>query len=205
MHLDDVTAPLLQTVERSQRITYDPDQQQFVYSIWQGLDRTQSQDVNNYALFSDVAQNTEKIAIDEDESGYRNFVRIALPNGYIDYDGRTSEYEPRRMLFMDESKSSAADGQTEEQWHQSLLAKAKEELLLWARINNVEAQTMQNGLYYLEDYDLGDKCDIVSNELRKSYECRIIEAREVIKAGQFSVEIVFGDKIPTIDERVMNR
>ena len=203
--LDDATNPLLKTVERGQRITFNPDDGTFVHSVWQGVDRTQSQSVNNYALFSDVAQNTEKITIDEDESGYRNYVRIALPSGFIDYDGRKTSDEPRRFLFMDESKSSPAEGQTEAQWKQSLLSKAKEELQKWVKINNVEANTLQNGLIYLEDYDLGDKCDIVSNELQKSYESRIIEAREVVKEGQFSVEIVFGDKIPTIFERVKNR
>lgn len=204
-YIDESTYSLLQTVEKSQRIEYDFANDQLVYSIWQGKDRTQSQNVNNYALFSDMAQNTEKITIDEDESGYRNYVLIALESGYIYYDGRKSEDEPRRYLFMDESKTTKPDDQTDAQFKASLIQKAKEMLLKWPKINNVQADTLQNGLFYLEDYDLGDKCDIVSNELQKSYESRIIEAREVFKEGQHSVEIVFGDKIPTIFERVKNR
>ena len=204
-HLDDVTYPLLQTVERSQRIYYDYAESKLKYTTWQGLDRTQSQNTNNYALFSDVSNNTERIVIDEDESGYRNYALIAMTSGFVVYDGRTSPSEERRYLFIDESKSQKPDNQTQSAYEASLCQKGREELQKWKRINNVEATALQYGLYYLQDYDLGDKVDIVSNDLRRSYEARIIEVREVVKEGQHTVETVFGDKIPSIYERVANK
>lgn len=204
--VDDATWALLKSVEKSQRITYDFANDKLVYEIWQGVDRTQSQSVNNYALFSDVNQNTEKITIDEDESGWRNYALIALPNGAtLTVDKRDSQDEPRRFIYIDETNSSPEEGQTDAQWKNALKWHAHGELSKWPKVNNVEAQTIQAGLVYLHDYDLGDKCDIVSNEMKKSYESRIIEVREVFKDKQHNVEIVFGDKIPTIFERVMNR
>ncbi len=204
--VDDATWELLKSVEKSQRITYDFTNERMVYAIWQGIDRTQSQDVNNYALFSDVNQNTEKITIDEDESGWRNYALIALPDGTtLRVDKRSSQDEPRRFLFIDETSGSPEEGQTEAQWKNALKWQAHGELDKWPKVNNVEALTIQSGLIYLRDYDLGDKCDIVSNEMQKSYESRIIEVREVFKDYQHNVEIVFGDKIPTLYERMMNR
>lgn len=205
-YIGDYTYPLLQTVERSQRISLDHQTGAFVYSTWKGLDRTQIQNVNNYALFSDVSGNTEKITIDEDESGYRNYAVIAMPDGtYLTYDARSSQDEEIAEHFIDESKSSCPDEMTESQWRSSLIQSAKEDLLKWPKINNVEADTMQSGLIYLKDYDLGDKVDIVSNDLTRSYMTRIIEVREVVKEGQHTIETVFGDKIPSIFERVMNK
>jgi len=205
-YISDYTYPLLQTVERSQRISLDHETGAFVYSTWKGLDRTQSQDVNNYALFSDVSGNTEKITIDEDESGCRNYAIIAMPDGsYLTYDGRESDTEEISEHFIDESKSTCPDGMSEAQWKNSLIQNAKEALLKWPKINNVEADTMQSGLVYLLDYDLGDKVDIVSNDLTRSYMSRIIEVREIVKQGQHTIETVFGDKIPSIFERVMNK
>lgn len=204
--VDEISWSLLKSVERSQRIVYDFANESLSYSVWQGLDRTQSQGVNNYALFSDVNQNTEKITIDEDESGWRNYALIALPNGAtLTVDKRDSQDEPRRFIYIDETNSSPEEGQTDAQWKNALKWHAHGELAKWPKLNNVEAQTIQAGLVYLRDYDLGDKCDIVSNEMKKSYESRIIEVREVFKEKQHNVEIVFGDKIPTIFERVMNR
>ena len=204
--LDEATWPLLESAEKSQRIAYDFAGERFVYSVWQGKDRTQSQNVNNFALFSDVNQDTETITIDEDESGYRNFALIGLPDGKsLTVDKRRSGDEARRFLWIDETSGGPEEGQTEKQWHSALKWSANGELLKWPRINNVEAKTIQSGLLYLADYDLGDKCDIVSNEMKKSYESRIIEVREVFKEGQHEVEIVFGEKIPTIYERMMNK
>lgn len=205
--LDEATYALLQTVERSQRIVYDYDNERFLYSTWQGVDRTQSQDVNSYALFSDMENNTEKISVDEDESGYKNYAVIAMPEDkFLYYDARPEgSTEGIRKKFFDYSSQSPEKDQTDEEFEAACIQKAKEELLKWPQITNIEAKTMQYRFFYLQDYDLGDKCDIVNNALRKSYESRIIEVREVFKEGKHEVEIVFGDKIPTIYERMMNR
>lgn len=196
-NLSEVTYPLLQGVECSQRIVYDYNTGQMQYSVWQGKDRTQSQNVNSYVLFSDVSNNTENIEVDEDTSGYRNYVIFKTPSGFYEYDGRASTDEPKRCIFIDESNSDKTNSAFKRQ--------AKEALLKWPKINNIEADTMQVDLLYLEDYDLGDKCDIVSNELRRSYESRIIEIREVFKDGKHEIQTVFGEKIPTIFERMMNK
>lgn len=204
--VNEVTYALLRGVEKSQRITYDFMAGKLVYAVWQGVDRTQSQDTNNYALFSDVNQNTEKITIDEDESGYRNFALIGFEDGSsLTVDMRKDANEPRRWLYMYEGANEPDEGQSQAEFEAALRLKAKEELAKWPKVNSVEARTIQSGLVYLRDYDLGDKCDIVSNEMKKSYESRIIEVREVFKERQHDVEIVFGDKIPTIYERMMNR
>lgn len=204
--LDDVTYPLLQGVERSQRVIYDYDNDQFIYETWQGLDRTQGQSENSYALFSDVETNTESITVNEDESGYKNYAIIAMPDDkFLEYDGRTDPNEERRDRFIDFSMSSPEEGQTQAQFEAACIQKAKEELMKWPKVVNVEAKTLQHRIFYLEDYDLGDKCDIVDNALSKSYESRIIEVREVFKEGQHLVELEFGDKIPTVYERMRNR
>lgn len=197
--IEDCTWSLLQLAEKSQRITYDFETGNLIYSIWQGTDRTQSQEKNNYAFFSDVALNTEKIAIDEDESGYRNmFIVKKDDNKALIVDLRESDDEEKRWMYLDESGSDDLSDS-------ALRLKAREAAAEWPVIRNVEATTIQHGMFYLQDYDLGDLCDVVSNEMRRSYETRITEVREVFKDGQHGVEIVFGDKIPTFYERMMNR
>jgi len=203
--LDKATNDLLRSAELSQRICYNPHTGDLEHEIWKGLDRTQSQDVNNYAFFSDANNSVDKISVDEDESGYRNFAIIAIEGGTLYYDARTDPNEPRRVKFFDQTSAQPDDGQTTSQFHQALIQQAKEELQNWVKINSVEASTIQSRLVYLRDYDLGDKCDIVTNDMRRSYESRIIEVYEVFKEGQHFVDVTFGDKIPTIYERLMNK
>lgn len=203
--VDDATYALLKQAEKSQRVSFDDESLCFVHSVWSGIDRTQDQQANSYALFSD-ASDTDEIKITEDESGYKNYAVIALPDDVIiEYDGRTDKNEAIRRKFIDCSKQSRSSDQTQAQFEASCIQKAKEELAKWPRIRNVETQTSQNHKEYLVDYDLGDKCDIVNHKVKKSYQSRIIEVREVIKEGQHFVDVVFGDKIPTTYERVMNR
>lgn len=216
----ETTAAILKAIEKAQRITYDFDRNKLVYSVWQGLDRTQEQSINNYAFFSDVALNVQKISVDEDDSGWANaclvcYHDVTKRDGSwekdesailkIEVDGRTEAGEPRRYKLLDMTGSSPSSEQSKNAWLAELRQKGVEELAKWQKVNNVQADTLQNGLFYLEDYDLGDKCDIVSNEIRRSYMSRIIEVHEVFKEGQHLIELVFGEKIPTLFERVKNR
>ena len=202
--LDEVTWALLKLSGKSQRLVYDFDAGRIRYSVWQGLDRTQSQNVNAYALFSDLSGNTERITLDEDESGYRNMALIALSDKETITVDQRKAGEASRWIFVDAIDGSPSGGQTEAQYRSALRLKAMQELARWPKVISIEAATIQSGLLYLRDYDLGDLCDVVSNEYGKSYESRIVEIREVFKEGQHEVEIVFGDKIPTVYERMRN-
>ncbi len=196
--LDEVTWKLLQMTEKSQAIHFDFATSRLTYRIWQGKDRTQKQSANSFAVFSDQSGNTDRISIDEDESGYRNYAVISLDDEddgkFITVDLRDPPDEPRRILFLDESGS--------EEKKDVLRQKAKEELQKWPKLVNVEAAAIQQGIFYLRDYDLGDVCDIVSTRMNRRWERRIIEVNEVFKEGQHTVELVFGDRIPTLYERM---
>lgn len=84
--------------------------------------------------------------------------------------------------------------------------KAVEKALDYVSINNVEFDVAANaGAKYLEDYDLGDKCDIIIDAILASYQARIIEVLETWNQGVHKVTLVFGDKIPTQYEKARLR
>ena len=62
----------LETLEMSQRIEFDPDALTLTYRVWQGLDRTESQNENAHALFSDESCNVTSFKYIEDWSDYKN-------------------------------------------------------------------------------------------------------------------------------------
>ena len=184
---------MLQTQELSQSVYFDFGTDTLRYKIWQGVNRTQSQDKNPWALFTDESAHVTEFLLTEDESGYKNFVVMLYgdkesPN-VLEVDGRRDGSEPKRRLFMEHYGS--------EQDVEELRQEAKERLQEFAMVQNVDIKTSQEGLVYLKNYDLGDKCDVINHALQKAYETRLIGVNEVFKQGRHIVSLEFGEKIPT--------
>jgi hypothetical protein len=183
---------LLKTQEYSHKITLDYQANTLTYGVWRGKNRTQSQTNNAFAIFSDSSAAVEEFKLTEDSSGYKNFAVIAYGDesspSYIYVDKRKIG-EEKRQIFVDYI------GSNEEKT--AMRQDAAERLQQYEFIRNAELKVIQSGMFYLKDYDLGDKCDVVNHRLQKSYEARIIEIDEVFKANQHLVSIAFGEKIPT--------
>lgn len=84
--LGDLLYRELQTVGASFRVEYDFQNDQFTFSIWRGVDRTQSQSTNPWAVFSDTWGSLYGYDAQRDDSNYRNKCYVLydydLPNGF---------------------------------------------------------------------------------------------------------------------------
>lgn len=83
--LGDFAYKELQLVEASYRIEYSFETNQFVFSIWKGKDRTQSQTSNPFYVFSDVWGTLYGYEASRDDSNYRNTCFVLQ-----DYDAPTA-------------------------------------------------------------------------------------------------------------------
>lgn len=70
--LGDFVYSELQTVGASFRVFYDFESDTMTCEFWRGLDRTQSQNVNNFAVFSDTWGTMADYKALTDDSNYRN-------------------------------------------------------------------------------------------------------------------------------------
>lgn len=70
--LGDFVFGELQTVGASFRVYYDFETNKMTCEFWRGLDRTQSQSVNTFAVFSDTWGTMNAYTATEDDSNYRN-------------------------------------------------------------------------------------------------------------------------------------
>lgn len=188
----ELTYELLQTQGYGQKVTLDYQNNQLHYSVWQGVDRTQQQNENSFAMFSDSSVAVEQFKLTEDDSGYKNHAVIATGEEesptFVEVDLRQPG-EPKRQIYLDYIGSN----ETIEVMKQD----AVERLQQYQKIRNAEIKTIQYGLVYLKDYDLGDKCDVVNHRLQRSYETRIIGVDEVVKGNQHTISLITGEKIPT--------
>lgn len=197
-HLGTVGYEKLQTQELSQRCLYDYQQNKITYAVWQGLDRTQAQTVNNFVVFSDGFRNLSKVQASLDSSNYKNYAVVA---GEGEGTARKVAYADlssggyRQMLFVD-AKNERYDAaeQTEEEYLAGLRQKGLEKLLDYQVVQNIEVDVSQGTFQYLRDFDLGDRVDVVISDIGVSLEARIVSVHEVIKRGQHTVSIELGNK-----------
>ncbi len=198
--LGDVTYAALRLLALSQRITLDFQSSRLRYEVWRGLDRTQNQSANAYAVFSQHFGTVDALTLTRDTSGLRNYAVALYNGGAVTVDVRGGETTPARVLVLD-TGLSLAQWPTQAQLTAAAEAAAQAALALHPAVLNIDATVLQNGLRYRTDYDLGDLCDVRDDRLRMALVARIIEVNEVWKDGALSVALQFGEKIPTAYRR----
>ena len=67
-------------------------------------------------------------------------------------------------------------------------------MLNYQIIQNVDIQAAASGFAYLQDWDLGDKVDVIVEDIGLAMQARIVTVREVFKQNNHTVEIELGDK-----------
>ena len=75
--LGDKLYEVEKTQELSHRLAYDYQANTLSFVVWQGKDRTDAQEVNSWAIFSDSFYNVKNAVYDRDESECKNFAYVA--------------------------------------------------------------------------------------------------------------------------------
>ena len=196
--LADVAYTKLQTVQHSLRCRYDYAANTITAEVWQGLDRTQEQTENPFVTFSDGFGNLTEVDASSDRSNYKNYAVVA---GQDQEENRKVAYADlsgggyKRILYVDaRSERWYPDEQTEAEYLAGLQQKGLDELLNYQIIQNVDIQAAASGFAYLQDWDLGDKVDVIVEDIGLAMQARIVTVREVFKQNNHTVEIELGDK-----------
>lgn len=198
---------MLQTRELSYRVTYDYASNQLLFGVWKGKDRTQSQNVIPYKVFSEGFGNIADLDVNIDESAYKNYAIIpcnadedgtAQQTFYIDLtDGKES---PREIVLNMRSEKQE-DEESLADYRARILEAGLEKMEKYKRVNDIDVdQVSDEG--YMTDYDLGDVCDVLIESLGLKMEVRIVEVSEVFKKDGHKITLGFGTKRLTSLERV---
>lgn len=202
----------LESYEASYKVYYDYDMERLYFETWKGKDRTTSQTTdypNPYQMFSDEFGNIGTRSATFDDSGYYNY---AIVPADADEDGKEREtlYVDlsdggfKRETVIDMRSSSVSDDQTMEQWRGAVIQEAREQLLNYSKVEDVNIHPLSDK-GYLQDYDLGDKIEAKLTKIGVSLESRIVEVNEVFKAdGGHEITLGLGNKrITNIGRAVM--
>lgn len=75
---------------------------------------------------------------------------------------------------------------------EQLRNQAKLEMLNNWRQETINVDVLQNTFYYLQDYNLGDICTIVLDDIEQMFTARIMEVKEVHRKNTVEVQLVMG-------------
>lgn len=158
----------------------------FVFSLYNGKDRSYGQIVNPYVIFSPMYDNL--ISSNYLDSA-KNLKTVTLVAGEGEGTARKTKEVPidsgagsglsRREMYTDARDISSTDGEetlTEAEYNSQLTERGKEKLTEYTRVTSVEgeADTHSTSFTYGKDYNVGDIVEVV-NEYGIETKARVIE------------------------------
>lgn len=158
----------------------------FVFSLYNGKDRSYDQIVNPYVIFSPMYDN---LISSNYLDSTKNLKTVTLVAGEGEGTARKTKEVPidsgagsglsRREMYTDARDISSTDGEetlTEAEYNSQLVERGKEKLTEYTRVTSAEgeADTHSTSFTYGEDYNVGDIVEVV-NEYGIETKARVIE------------------------------
>ena len=109
----------------------------------------------------------------------------------------------RKELFIDAKELRLSEYENNEKYLEALKLRGNEKLYEMRRRESFDAVANTNSnLVYKVDFDLGDIVTVKSSLLGISKRLRITEIVESYDADGLHVDLVFGDPLPTLNEKL---
>ncbi len=207
------------TQELSHRLAYDYLTNNLVFEVWQGKDRTDSQTINSWAIFSDSYYNIKNAIYDRDEGDCRNYAYVAgegegAARAIVEVDTRSSSAEERRELYVDardlqstwQDDSGTEHSYTAAQYRAMLRQRGLEKLAEYEKVETVSSDIdPEANLVYMTDFDLGDLCTYRYTEVGIETTKRITEVQEVYEGSKQTLSVTFGAGAATSITKIIKR
>lgn len=217
--IGDKMYELERTQELSHRLVFDFEENVLTFEVWAGLDRTDDQEVNSPATFSNAFYNVKNVVYDRDASTAANFAYVAgegedADRVIVEVDARTDATQERREIFVDARdlqktyKDSSGTERTysDTQYAALLRQRGLEKLDEYAQVEVVNSDIDASAnLVYMEDFDLGDLCTYQNQDVGIETVKRITEIQEVYEGSKATLNITFGNDESTSLTKIIRR
>ncbi len=218
-HIGDKMYELERTQELSHRLVFDFEANTLTFEVWAGLDRTDDQEVNSPATFSNAFYNVKNVVYDRDASSAANFAYVAGEGEgddrvIVEVDARADASEERREIYVDarDLQSTYKDSSGNEKTYSTaqyaalLRQRGLEKLDEYAQVETVNSDVDASAnLVYLEDFDLGDLCTYQNQDVGIETVKRITEIQEVYEGSKYTLNITFGNDESTSLTKIIRR
>ena len=184
------------------KLTPDYKNHKWKLVIFEGIDRSESQKINNRVIFSEKYDNLNEVKYQINDQSYYNVAIVEgkdeNENSVIEIVGDTDLADiERRELFVDGSNISPQDI-TAAEFRKALRQEGQNTLNLNQLSETFECNTNTTGNFnYREHYDLGDVVTVFKKSWGIKRHLRITEIEEVYERDSMSITPTFGTPLPT--------
>lgn len=179
------------------RVRLDVPNQQWVFEVYEGINRSVTQTERPYVLFSSEYSNITGAIYTRDSTGYANFAYVG---GEGEGSARTiitidqTNGEERRELWVDAKDLQKGD-LSDADYKAQLTQRGLEKLAEVARLESFSAVAVNTANFeYLTDWDLGDIVSFERWGIRLDQ--RITEVEEVDENGVITITPTCGSPLP---------
>lgn len=194
-NLLETIADICKTYSLGFKVTLNSNNQ-FVFQLYEGVDRTYDQNVNPWVIFSDQYDN---LLSSEYEENYRTIATAALVAGEGEgLDRKTvwvsdgSRGLSRREVYVDQRNIRSDNGEISDNDYNQLLKEAGKEAL--TKYTTAFTGTVYfDNVVYKQDINLGDLCVIENTKWGIYLNSRLVEVIEsVSESGEYTIVPTFG-------------
>lgn len=182
----------------SWRVNLDLSTKQYVFEIYEGLDRTAAQAVNPRVIFSPKYDTVQSAQIKTSDLTYRSLMVVggqgvgAARTIVLAHSGTEPTGLARREQWVDARDLSATP---------DLAARGAQKLIEYSNQNFFTGKALPySAVQYRTDYDLGDV--VTMSAFGETTDVRVASAREAWVHNRYDIELGFGRPHPTITTRV---
>ncbi len=195
------------------RVNFDIVSRKLIFDVYQGIDRSIDQSINPRAIFSKEFENVLEQEFTDSLNNYRN---IALIGGIGEGSDRkltvvgNAAGLDRFEIFSDQRNLSNMDKDnnliSDVDYTNLLIEKGNEALAATKEILTFDSTINNNSnLQYKKDFDLGDIVTCTSKKWNLVLNTRITEIEEVYEEKGQSVNITFGNSVPTLIDKIKQK
>jgi len=194
-NLLETIAEICKTYGIGFKVTLNADHE-FVFQLYEGVDRTYDQTANPWVIFSDEFDNL--LSADYEEN-YKDYTTAALVAGEGEGLDRKTVWVAdeqtginRREVYVDQRQIRSDDGEISAAEYEELLEEAGQEHL--TKFTTLFSGTVYfDSVTYKEDIGLGDLCVIENKRWGIYLNSRLLEVIESVnEAGEYSIVPTFG-------------
>lgn len=223
--LEEELESIALTNEFGYRINFNHIEKKLIFEVYKGVNRSVNQSLIAPCIFSRDFENILEQEYTDSLNNYRNTVLIAGAGEgkdrkitFIEEGNGLDRYE----LYVDardlqnteqvEKKDSEGNINTEDvlipdsKYMPMLIQRGKEKLSECCKIQTFNSKINTNGNnIYKKDYDLGDIVTVIDKKWGIQLNTRITEIEEVYEEKGLEINIVFGNDIPTIIDKIKQK
>ncbi|MED1419012.1 siphovirus ReqiPepy6 Gp37-like family protein [Bacillus smithii] len=213
-NLADLIESLSTKYDVGWRVLFDLANKQYIFDVYEGLDRSINQSNNPRAIFALEFENVLKQTYKDSDRDHKNVALVAGQGEEGDRQMVTINNDisgfDRIEMFVDEQNLSYTleDGYvlTDEEYAALLEEQGKIKLAEAQPIQTFESGiSVTSNLIYKQDFDLGDIVTVLNNRWGVLLNTRITVVEEVYENDTVDIRVNFGSNIPTIIDKIQQK